>query len=177
PPPSSSRPPRTAVRATTSKDGSADMQGGVKLKTEGLNVHYGDFHALKNVTASIRAHRLTALIGPSGCGKSTLLRVFNRMNDLIAGCRVAGTVELDGRPLYARGVDIEALRKQVGRVFQRPNPFPLSIYENVVYGPRIHSLASGGELDAVAERCLAAVGLWDDLKDRLGESALSITLE
>jgi phosphate transport system ATP-binding protein len=153
------------------------MQGGVKLKTEGLNVHYGDFHALKNVTASISERRLTALIGPSGCGKSTLLRVFNRMNDLIAGCRVAGTVELDGRPLYGHGVDIEALRKQVGMVFQRPNPFPLSIYENVVYGPRIHALARRGALDAIVERCLAAVGLWDDLKDRLNESALAISPE
>jgi phosphate transport system ATP-binding protein len=153
------------------------MQGPAKLRTERLNVHYGDFHALKNVSATIGERRLTALIGPSGCGKTTLLRVFNRMNDLIAGCRVDGTVELDGRPIYGARTDIEALRKQVGMVFQRPNPFPLSIYENVVYGPRIHSLASAGDLDAVAERCLVAVGLWDDLKDRLQESALAITPE
>jgi phosphate transport system ATP-binding protein len=155
----------------------ADVQNPAKLRAAGLNVHYGDFHALKNVTASISAHRLTALIGPSGCGKTTLLRVFNRMNDLIAGCHVDGSVELDGRPLYGAGVDIEALRRQVGMVFQRPNPFPLTIYENVVYGPTIHSMAHGAELDIVAERCLAAVGLWDDLKDRLDEDALALTPE
>jgi phosphate transport system ATP-binding protein len=105
------------------------------------------------------------------------LRVFNRMNDLIAGCRVEGTVELDGRPIYGAGVDIEALRKRVGMVFQRPNPFPLTIRENVVYGPRIHALARGDDLDAIAERCLSAVGLWDDLKDRLAESALALSSE
>jgi phosphate transport system ATP-binding protein len=148
-----------------------------KLRTDGLNVHYGDFHALKNVTAIISERRLTALIGPSGCGKSTLLRVFNRMNDLIPRCRVDGTAELDGRSLYGPGVDIEALRKRVGMVFQRPNPFPLTIRENVVYGPRIHALASGGDLDEIAARCLAAVGLWDDLKDRLDDSALGIAAE
>jgi phosphate transport system ATP-binding protein len=153
------------------------MDARAKLRTAGLQVHYGDFHALKDITASISERRLTSLIGPSGCGKSTLLRVFNRMNDLVAGCRVEGTVELDGRPINGPGVDIEALRKQVGMVFQRPNPFPLSIRENVIYGPRIHALASGDELDAIAERCLSAVGLWDDLKDRLDESALDISSE
>ena len=155
----------------------ADVPRAAKLRTDGLNVHYGDFHALKNVTAAIGERRLTALIGPSGCGKSTFLRVFNRMNDRVAGCRVEGIVELDGQPLYRRGVDIEALRRQVGMVFQRPNPFPLSIFENVVFGPRIHALAAGAELEAVAERCLGSVGLWDDLKDRLDDSALTITPE
>ena len=135
----------------------------VKLRTQGLNVHYGDFHALKNISASISERRLTSLIGPSGCGKSTLLRVFNRMNDLIPSCRVAGKVELDERPMYGPGVDIEGLRKRVGMVFQRPNPFPLTIRENVLYGPKIHALAKKAELDDIAERCLAAVGLWDDL--------------
>jgi len=153
------------------------MQGGVKLRTEALDVYYGDFQALKNVTASIRERRLTALIGPSGCGKSTLLRVFNRMNDFTPGCRVAGVVEVDGTPLYGPGVDVEGLRKKVGMVFQRPNPFPLSIYENVVYGPRIHAMARGSALDAIAERSLSAVGLWDDLKDRLQQSALGLSLE
>jgi len=156
----------------------ADPPSTAKLRTDGLNVHYGDFHALKNVSARIGERRLTALIGPSGCGKTTLLRVFNRMNDLIAGCRVDGIVELDGRPLYGAGIDIEALRKQIGMVFQRPNPFPLTIYENVVYGPRIHSLARrNADLDAIAERCLGAVGLWDDLKDRLDEDALALSPE
>jgi phosphate transport system ATP-binding protein len=156
------------------------MHGGetsAKLTAVGLDVHYGEFHALKNITASISARRLTSLIGPSGCGKSTLLRVFNRMNDLIPSCRVEGRVELDGRPLYGPGVDIEALRKRVGMVFQRPNPFPLTIRENVIYGPRIHSLASGVELDEITERCLKAVGLWDELADRLEESALAIPAE
>jgi len=153
------------------------MPARAKLRTEGLQVYYGSFHALKNLTATIAERRLTSLIGPSGCGKSTLLRVFNRMNDLVAGCRVEGSVELDGQSLYARHVDSEALRRRVGMVFQRPNPFPLSIRENVVYGCKIHSLARGAELDAIAERCLAAVGLWDDLKDHLDASALSITTE
>jgi phosphate transport system ATP-binding protein len=148
-----------------------------KLRAEGLQVHYGDFHALKNISTTISERRLTSLIGPSGCGKSTLLRVFNRMNDLVVGCRVEGTVELNGRSIYGARVDIEALRKQVGMVFQRPNPFPLTVRENVLYGPRIHALASGSELDAIAERCLSAVGLWDDLKDRLDESALEISSE
>jgi phosphate transport system ATP-binding protein len=153
------------------------VEARAKLRTESLNVHYGDFHALKNVTVSIRERRLTSLIGPSGCGKSTLLRAFNRMNDLIPTCRVDGLIELDGLPLYGPGVAIEALRKRVGMVFQRPNPFPLTIRENVLYGPRVHSLASGAELDQIVERCLVAVGLWDDLKARLDESALAIAAE
>jgi phosphate transport system ATP-binding protein len=153
------------------------MDSPVKLRTERLNVHYGDFHALKDVTAVVAERRLTSLIGPSGCGKSTLLRVFNRMNDLIPGCRVDGAVELDGRPLYAPRVDVEALRRQVGMVFQRPNPFPLSIHENVIYGPRVHALAHGAELDVIVQRCLAAVGLWDELEDRLDDSALELTSE
>jgi phosphate transport system ATP-binding protein len=148
-----------------------------KLRAIGLDVHYGKFQALKNVNATISARRLTALIGPSGCGKSTLLRVFNRMNDLVPECRVNGSVELDGQPLYGPSVDIEALRRRVGMVFQRPNPFPLSIRENVLYGPKIHSLASGADLDRIAERCLTAVGLWESLRDRLDESALTIASE
>ena len=153
------------------------MQPRTKLRTERLDVYYGDFHALKSVTMTIAERRLTSLIGPSGCGKSTLLRVFNRMTDLVTGCRVQGSVELDGRSVHAKRVDIEALRKRIGMVFQRPNPFPLTIHQNVVYGPRIHALASGDELEAIAERCLRAVGLWNDLKDRLGTSALALTSE
>ncbi|MEO8180219.1 MAG: phosphate ABC transporter ATP-binding protein PstB [Deltaproteobacteria bacterium] len=155
----------------------ANNEPRAKLRTERLSVRYAEFHALKSVTATISERRLTSLIGPSGCGKSTLLRVFNRMNDLIPSCRVEGTAELDGRPLYGPDVDIEALRRRVGMVFQRPNPFPLTIRENVIYGPRIHALASGADLDEIVENCLAAVGLWDDLKDRLQESALAVTLE
>ena len=155
----------------------ASIEATAKLRTVGLNVYYGAFHALKNVDATIAPRRLTSLIGPSGCGKSTLLRVFNRMNDLVPGCRIDGTVELDGQPLYGPGVDIGALRRRVGMVFQRPNPFPLSIRDNVLYGPKVHSLASGPDLDAIAERCLRAVGLWDELAHRLDESALGIASE
>jgi phosphate transport system ATP-binding protein len=147
------------------------------LRTAGLDVHYGAFHAVKNVSVEIAARRLTSLIGPSGCGKSTLLRVFNRMNDLIPSCKTSGLVEVAGQPVYAPATDIHALRKRVGMVFQRPNPFPLSIFENVAYGPRIHDLARGEQLRQISERCLSAVGLWNDLKDQLDESALSLSPE
>jgi phosphate transport system ATP-binding protein len=140
-----------------------------------LNLHYGEFHALKDVGLSIAPRRITSLIGPSGCGKSTLLRVFNRMNDLIAGVRVTGEVTVLGRPLYEQ--DIQALRKSVGMVFQRPNPFPLSIFENIVFGLRIHGLASAAARTAAVESSLAAVGLWQDLKDRLQQNALSLSGE
>jgi len=149
----------------------------VKLRTEHLTVRYGDVAALKDVNAVIGERRLTALIGPSGCGKSTLLRVFNRMNDLVPGCRVAGRVELDGRPLYGARVDVESLRRQVAMVFQRPNPFPLSIYQNVTYGLTLHGLGTRAERRDAAERCLAAGGLWDDLRRRLEGSALALSAE
>jgi phosphate transport system ATP-binding protein len=148
-----------------------------KLRAAGLDLFYGAFHALKSVTIGIRERAITSLIGPSGCGKSTLLRTFNRMNDTIAGCRVTGTVELDGRPIYGPGTDVEDLRKRVGMVFQRPNPFPLSVRENVAFGPRIHALRRGADLDAAVEASLTAVGLWDELKDRLDESALALSGE
>jgi phosphate transport system ATP-binding protein len=147
------------------------------LRTVGLDVHYGAFHAVKNVSIEIAARRLTSLIGPSGCGKSTLLRVFNRMNDTIPSCVTSGLVEVGGRAIYARNADVHALRKRVGMVFQRPNPFPLSIFENVAYGPRIHDLASGDDLQQIAEACLSAVGLWVDLKDQLDASALGLSPE
>jgi phosphate transport system ATP-binding protein len=153
------------------------MTTGSGLRTVGLDVHYGAFHAVKNVSVEIAARRLTSLIGPSGCGKSTLLRVFNRMNDLIPGCKSSGLVEVAGQAVYAAETDVHALRKRVGMVFQRPNPFPLSIFENVAYGPRIHDLARGEQLRQLSESCLGAVGLWTDLKDRLDESALSLSPE
>jgi phosphate transport system ATP-binding protein len=148
-----------------------------KLRTHELSVHYGEFPALRRVSTSIGERRLTALVGPSGCGKTTLLRVFNRMNDPIPGCRVSGQAELDGLSLYGSNVDVEALRRRVGMVFQRPNPFPLTIRENVLYGPRIHSRTHGVDLDELVERCLGAVGLWEELKDRLQHSALTISSE
>jgi phosphate transport system ATP-binding protein len=150
---------------------------GASLHTERLDVHYGTFHALKSVDVTIAPCRVTALIGPSGCGKSTLLRVFNRMNDLIPACRTEGVVELDGQPIYADTMDIHTLRKRVGMVFQRPNPFPLSVFENVSYGLRIHALAREQKLGAVVHDCLQAVGLWDELKDTLDESALGLAPE
>jgi phosphate transport system ATP-binding protein len=149
-----------------------------KLRTERLNLFYGDFQALKDVSFSVAEQRITALIGPSGCGKSTLLRTFNRMNDLIPGVRIEGRVELEGQPIYGvRRFDVDSLRKRVGMVFQRPNPFPLSVYANVAYGPHIHALANGRELDEIVERSLRAVGLWDELKDRLEEDATLLSGE
>ncbi|KYF90589.1 phosphate ABC transporter ATP-binding protein [Sorangium cellulosum] len=151
------------------------MAAPAKLRAEGLSVYYGAFPALKDIHLAITEQRITALIGPSGCGKSTLLRAFDRMNDLIPGHRALGTIELDGRRLDT--FDLDSLRKRVGMVFQRPNPFPLSVHDNIAFGPRIHALASGAALSALVERSLAAVGLWEALKDRLGEPALALTSE
>ncbi len=148
-----------------------------KLETRRLNLWYRTFQALKDVSLSIRARAITAIIGPSGCGKSTLLRVFNRMNDLVPGARVEGEVLLDGRPVLGSGVNLRRLRKRVGMVFQRPNPFPLSAYENVAYGPRIHGLVARSDIAERVESSLARTGLWDAIKDRLDASALSLSPE
>lgn len=147
------------------------------VHTRDLNVHYGGFHALKHVTMSIRARRLTSLIGPSGCGKSTLLRAFNRMNDLVAGCRVEGEVRVGSQSIYDSGTDVQALRKRVGMVFQRPNPFPLSVYENVIYGLRVHGVGNAAERRDRAVECLRAVGLWEELRSLQHESALCLAPE
>lgn len=153
------------------------MSSAAALRTRGVNVRYGAFHAVKNVSIVVAERRLTSLIGPSGCGKSSLLRVFNRMNDLIPRCVTDGLVEVEGRPVDTPETDILALRRRVGMVFQRPNPFPLSIYENVAYGPRIHATARGAELDELVTHCLGAVDLWPELKDELDQSALSLSAE
>ena len=145
------------------------------LRTEALSLFYGKHQALDGVTLCIPEKSVTALIGPSGCGKSTLLRTFNRMNDLIDGVRVEGTVLLDGQDLYASGVDVVDLRRRVGMVFQRANPFPKSIYENVAFGPRMFGLRSGGEMDDLVERTLRQAALWDEVKDRLRDSALRLS--
>ena len=138
------------------------------IETKNLQVHYGDFHALKNVNLSIAAKEITALIGPSGCGKTTFLRCINRMNDLIDGCRVGGDVLLDGESIYRSGFDAADLRARVGMVFQKPNPFPKSIYDNVAYGPRIHGMANRrSELDEMVERSLQSAGLWEEVRDKL----------
>lgn len=149
----------------------------VKIAVNNLNLWYGDFQALKNVSASFEERLITAIIGPSGCGKSTLLRVFNRMNDLIEGVRTSGEVAVDGVNILGPKADLVALRKKVGMVFQRPNPFPLSIFENIVFGLRVHNSMNRQALAQAAEESLSQVGLWQDLKDRLRRSALSLSLE
>jgi phosphate transport system ATP-binding protein len=149
----------------------------ISIETRKLNLFYGDFQALIDVDMTIEARQVTALIGPSGCGKSTLLRVFNRMNDLIEGVRMTGAVEIAGQNILAPGTDLLALRKKVGMVFQRPNPFPLSVYENIAFGLRVHSLAARGAIAETVEWALRSVLLWDDLKERLHTSALNLTLE
>jgi len=142
----------------------------VKMRARGVNVFYGENHALQNVDLDITRDEVTALIGPSGCGKSTLLRCFNRMNDTIPGARVAGEILLDDQSIYGGDIDVEQLRARVGMVFQKPNPFPKAIFDNVAYGPRIHGLArKRSELEDIVERSLTRAGLWDEVKDRLDE--------
>ena len=148
-----------------------------KMTVEQLDLYYGAFHALKGIRMSIPPRRITSLIGPSGCGKSSLLRCLNRMNELMESARVTGRIRLDGQDITLPSLPLVTLRKRVGMVFQRPNPFPLSVFENIAFGLRIHQLARGRQLAAVVERSLSAVGLWDELKDRLRISALRLSLE
>lgn len=147
-----------------------------KIWVRNLNAYYGGFHALKDIHLDIPSRAITSMIGPSGCGKSTLLRCFNRMNEGIRGFRVEGEIRLDGSDILGRDVELTQLRKRVGMVFQRPNPFPLSVFENVAYGPRIHG-ESPSRLAEIVEKSLTATGLWGDLKDRLGQNALSLSPE
>lgn len=140
-----------------------------------LNLYYGAFHALKDVTMTIPEKAITAFIGPSGCGKSTLLRTLNRMNDTIPGTRIEGGLAIGGTDIYSKEMDVETLRKKVGMVFQQPNPFPKSIYDNVAYGPRIHGIKNRKQLDEIVESSLRAAALWDEVKDHLKRSALSIS--
>jgi phosphate transport system ATP-binding protein len=147
-----------------------------KMTARGVNVFYGDKQAINDVSIEVGLDNVTAFIGPSGCGKSTFLRALNRMNDTIANARVEGKITLDGKDIYAPDMDVVQLRARVGMVFQKPNPFPKSIYENVAYGPRIHGLATGkADLDAVVERALRQAGLWDEVKDRLQESGTALS--
>ena len=147
----------------------------VKIKTNAVNLFYGSFHALKDITFDIYDRKITAIIGPSGCGKSSLLRLFNRMNDLIPGAKVEGTVLLDGAAAYGKGTDAADLRKKVGMVFQKPNVFPMSIYENIAIGPKSHGINRSGELMAIAEKSLSQVALWDEVKDHLKKPGLSLS--
>jgi phosphate transport system ATP-binding protein len=146
-----------------------------KLKAERVNLFYGSFQALRNITLDIPSCSITAVIGPSGCGKSSMLRLFNRMNDLIHGVRVEGNVELDSTPIYNPRIDVAELRKRVGMVFQKPNPFPMSVFENVAYGPKRHGIKSRGELEEIVEKSLHQAALWDEVKDKLGQSGLALS--
>ena len=146
-----------------------------KISVENLNLHYGENHALKDVNMEIADHAITAFIGPSGCGKSTFLRCLNRMNDLVDGCRVEGRVILDGEDIYDKRVDTTLLRKKVGMVFQQPNPFPMSIYDNIAYGPRLHGIKNKKELDEIVERSLQGAAIFEEVKDRLHKSALGLS--
>ena len=145
-----------------------------KFVIENLNLHYGDFHALKGIDMKIPEHEVTAFIGPSGCGKSTFLKSLNRMNDLVEGCRIDGSVLLDGEDIYGK-IDVSLLRKRVGMVFQSPNPFPMSIYDNIAFGPRTHGVKNKGELDEIVERSLKQAAIWDECKDRLKKNALGMS--
>lgn len=144
------------------------------IKVEGLNLWYNENHALKDINISIPQNKITALIGPSGCGKSTFLKTLNRMNDLVEGCRTEGLVTLDGVNIF-KDIDVTVLRKRVGMVFQKPNPFPMSIFDNVAYGPRIHGIRSRIKLEEIVERALKQAAIWDECKDRLKKSALSMS--
>ena len=144
------------------------------LEAKQLNLWYGPNHALHDVSIAIPAHEITAFIGPSGCGKSTFLRTLNRMNDLVEGCTITGKVELDGEDIYG-DMDVNLLRKRVGMVFQKPNPFPMSIYDNIAYGPRTHGIRSKAKLDEIVENSLRSAAIWDEVKDRLKKSALGLS--
>lgn len=145
-----------------------------KITIQNMNLHYGNFHALKNVNLNIHANEITAFIGPSGCGKSTLLKSLNRMNDLVEGCKITGDLKLDGENIYG-DMDVNILRKRVGMVFQKPNPFPMSIYDNIAFGPRTHGIRSKADLDEIVEKSLKGSDVWEELKDRLKKNALGLS--
>ena len=145
-----------------------------KITVKDLDLYYGDFKALKTVNMHIAPNEVTAFIGPSGCGKSTLLKSLNRMNDLVEGCKITGEILLDGEDIYGN-IDVNQLRKRVGMVFQKPNPFPMSVYDNIAYGPRTHGIRSKVKLDEIVEKSLRGAAIWDELKDRLKKSALGLS--
>ena len=151
------------------------MSENTKISIDNMNLHYGSFHALKGINMEIPEKEITAFIGPSGCGKSTLLKSLNRMNDLVEGCKIDGLIALDGEDIYGNNMDVNLLRKRVGMVFQKANPFPMSIYDNVAYGPRIHGIKNKAQLDEIVERSLKGAALWDEVSDRLKKSALGLS--
>ncbi len=146
-----------------------------KITVQNVDLHYGKFHALKDISLNIPSQEITAFIGPSGCGKSTLLKSLNRMNDLVEGCVITGSIKLDGQDIYEKSVDVSELRRRVGMVFQKPNPFPMSIYDNVAYGPRTHGIRNRAKLDEIVERSLKQAAIWDEVKDRLNKNALGMS--
>ena len=146
-----------------------------KFSVSNLDLYYGTFHALKGINMDIKEKEITAFIGPSGCGKSTFLKTLNRMNDLVEGCRITGDIKLDGVDIYKDKMDVNVLRKRVGMVFQKANPFPMSIYDNIAYGPRIHGIRKKSELDDIVEKSLRGAAIWDEVKDRLKKSALGMS--
>ncbi len=150
------------------------MENKYKMTIKGMDLYYGNFHAIKNVDLNIPEKQITAFIGPSGCGKSTLLKSLNRMNDLVEGCKITGDIRLDGEDIYG-DMDVNLLRKRVGMVFQKPNPFPMSIYDNIAYGPRTHGVHSKVALDDIVEKSLRGAAIWDEVKDRLKQSALGMS--
>ena len=145
-----------------------------KITVENLNLYYGDFHALKNINLKIPANKITAFIGPSGCGKSTLMKSINRMNDLVEGCRITGSIRLGNEEIYG-GMDVNQLRKRVGMVFQKANPFPMSIFDNIAYGPRTHGIHNKQKLEEIVENSLRSAAIWDEVKDQLKKSALALS--
>ena len=151
------------------------METKTKIATRNLNLYYGENHALKNINLDLYENKITAFIGPSGCGKSTYLKTLNRMNDLVPGVKIDGTVLLDNEDIYDPQVDTTLLRKKIGMVFQQPNPFPMSIYDNVAYGPRIHGIKNKSQLDEIVESSLRGAALWDEVADRLKKSALGLS--
>ncbi len=155
--------------------GRAAQRNKGKLRTEKVNLFYGAFQALRNITLEIPGRAITAVIGPSGCGKSSFLRLFNRMNDLITGARIEGRVEIDGISIYENYIDVVELRKRVGMVFQKPNPFPMSVFENVAFGPRRHGKNNRGELESIVTGSLRRAALWEEVKDKLEQSALALS--
>ncbi len=146
-----------------------------KFEVKNMDLYYGSFHALKNINIAIPEKEITAFIGPSGCGKSTFLKSLNRMNDLVEGCRISGDILLDSVDIYKDKMDVNVLRKRVGMVFQKPNPFPMSIYDNIAYGPRTHGVRSKAQLDEIVEKSLRGAAIWDEVKDRLNKSALGMS--
>lgn len=146
-----------------------------KIALRDLNLYYNEFHALKGLTMEIPEREITAFIGPSGCGKSTCLKTLNRMNDLVEGCKITGDVHIDGEDIYAPQTDVTLLRKRAGMVFQKPNPFPMSVYDNIAYGPRVHGVKKKNALDELVERSLREAALWDEVRDRLKKSALGLS--